>query len=113
MIKLISAIPYWVWLLASVITFACGEFLSKKTALNPSLKFIILTVAVYAAATLLWLPALIKRNELAVVGSIWSVGSLLATVFIGTMLFGEHLNWQSIVGIVLGAASVALLSLSG
>ncbi len=101
-----------IWLIISALFFAFGEFLSKKFALAPSLSYIILIVAIYALGTLAWLPAILQRNQLSIVGSIWSVLSLVATVSIGVLIFGEKLNIVGIVGIIFAAIAIALLSIA-
>ena len=101
-----------IWLIVSALFFAFGEFLSKKFALTPSLSYIILIVAIYALGTLSWLPAILQKNQLSIVGSIWSVLSLVATVSIGILIFGEKLNVAGIVGIIFAAIAIALLSIA-
>ena len=105
-------IPALVWIVISALFFAFGEFLSKKFALAPSAFYVFSILAVYSCGTLAWLPAILQKNQLSIVGAIWSVLSLLATVLIGVLIFGEKLNALSIVGIILAFAAVAVLSLS-
>jgi len=61
---------------------------------------------------LAWLPAIMQKNQLSIVGAIWSVMSLLATVLIGLLIFGEKLNVIGIIGVVAVMVAVALLSLN-
>ena len=110
--NLILVIPAIIWLIASALFFAFGEFLSKKFALNPSFTYVLIIVGVYALGTLAWLPAILQKNQLSIVGAIWSVLSLLATVLIGILIFHEHLNVIGILGIVFAIIAVALLSLA-
>ncbi|MGH7249464.1 MAG: hypothetical protein ACREGC_00660 [Minisyncoccia bacterium] len=110
--NLLKVIPAMVWLITSALFFAFGEFLSKKFALNPSFSYVALIVGIYALGTLAWLPAILQKNQLSIVGSIWSVLSLLATVLIGTLIFKEHLNTIGIIGIILAILAIALLSLA-
>jgi multidrug transporter EmrE-like cation transporter len=110
--KLLLAIPYIVWLIISALFFACGEFLSKKFALNPSTQYVLFIIVMYTLGTLAWLPAILQKNQLSIVGAIWSVMSLLATVLIGIIIFHEHLNTIGILGIIFAAIAISLLSLS-
>ncbi len=103
---------YIFWLILSALFFAFGEFLSKKFALHPSTKYVIYILLVYALGTLAWLPAILQKNQLSVVGTIWSIMSLLATVLIGTLLFKEKLTIFGLVGIVLAFTSIILLSIN-
>lgn len=104
--------PYIAWLVLSALFFAFGEYLSKKFALAPSFSYVALIVGIYALGTLAWLPAILQKNQLSIVGAIWSVMSLVATVVIGVLIFGEHLNATAIVGLLLGFAAIVLLSLA-
>ena len=88
----LAIVPSLVWLLASALLFACGEFLSKKFALQPSWSLVLMTVSAYVIGVLLWLPAILQKNQLSVTGTIWSVLSMLSTVFIGLLLFHEKLS---------------------
>ena len=110
--NLILTIPAIIWLIVSALFFAFGEFLSKKFALNPSLMYVLIIVAVYALGTLAWLPAILQKNQLSIVGAIWSVLSLLATVLIGILIFHEQLSFIGILGIIFAFIAVVLLSLA-
>jgi multidrug transporter EmrE-like cation transporter len=108
--NIIYSIPAFAWLLLSVVFFAVGEYFSKKFALEPSLKFVLLILSAYILGTLAWLPAILQKNQLSVTGTIWSVLSVLATIGIGIFIFKEQLNlWQTI-GIILAIIAVWLLS---
>jgi len=106
------SINYIIWLIVSALFFAVGEFLSKKFALNPSLVLVIMIIVVYSVSVLLWLPAILQKNQLSVVGVMWSVLSLLITILIGVIIFGEKLNLLSTLGIIFAIISTILLSLS-
>src|SRR5690348_9566630 len=110
--SIVTSIPYLVWLLISAAFFACGEYFSKKFGLSPNATYFAIVIMSYALAAALWLPAIMQKNQLSIVGAIWSVLSLVATVLIGTVLFGEHLNAYAVAGIVLGLVSVFLLSIA-
>jgi multidrug transporter EmrE-like cation transporter len=110
--NLLLSIPAITWLIISALFFACGEFLSKKFALHPSMEYVLIIIIVYSLGTLAWLPAILQKNQLSIVGAIWSVLSLLATVFIGVLIFNEHLSLVGIVGIAFAIIAVTLLSLA-
>jgi len=110
--NLINGIPAIIWLVISALFFAFGEFLSKKFALAPSFNYVVLVVVIYAFGTLAWLPAILQKNQLSIVGAIWSVLSLMATVLIGVLIFGEKLNMVGILGIIFAAIAIALLSIA-
>jgi multidrug transporter EmrE-like cation transporter len=105
------SINYIYWLVLSALFFAFGEFLSKKFALSPKITLVFFIILVYSLGTLAWLPAILQKNQLSIVGTIWSVMSLLATVLIGVLIFGEKLNMTGIFGILTAIISIILLSI--
>jgi len=104
------SINYIVWLIASAMFFAVGEFLSKKFALNPNLTLVIIILVVYSIGVLFWLPAILQKNQLSIVGTMWSVLSLLTTILIGILVFGERLNLVGTIGIIVAFIAIILLS---
>ena len=104
------SINYFVWLIISALFFATGEFLSKKFALNPSSMYVVYILLSYSAGVLTWLPAILQKNQLSVVGTIWSVLSLLTTITIGVLIFNEKINFRIGLGILFAIVSIALLS---
>lgn len=105
------SINYIVWLIFAALFFALGEFLSKKFALNPNLTLVIIILVVYSVSVLFWLPAILQKNQLSIVGTMWSVLSLLTTVLIGVLIFGEKLNFTGFIGIVFAFLAIILLSI--
>ena len=110
--KFLLSINYIVWLIISALFFAVGEFLSKKFALGPKLVYVILILAVYSLGTLAWLPAILQKNSLSVVGTMWSVLSLLTTILIGVLIFKENLSTLGIIGIILAIIAIVFLSIA-
>jgi len=106
----LSSINYIVWLVLSAVFFAIGEFLSKKFALNPNTTLVIIILLTYSVGVLFWLPAILQKNQLSIVGTMWSVLSLLTTVLIGVLIFKENLSLTGIIGIVFAVISIILLS---
>mgnify|MGYP001613029735 CR=1 FL=1 len=109
--RFLLSINYLIWLLLSAILFAVGEYLSKKFALNPSIIYVILLLTAYCLGVLAWLPAILQKNQLSIVGTMWSVLSLLTTVLIGVFIFSEKLSIIGILGIITAIVSVVLLSI--
>ncbi len=105
------SIHYLVWLVLSAVCFASGEYFSKKFALAPGMGYLGLIFLMYGLGVLAWLPALMQRNQLSIVGTIWSVLSLLATVLIGVLIFSEKLSVVGILGIVAAFVAIILLSI--
>ena len=105
------SVNYIIWLILSAVFFAIGEFLSKKFALNPNITLVIIILIVYSAGVLFWLPAILERNQLSIVGTMWSVLSLLTTILIGVLVFDEKLSLTGIIGIVFAFMAIIFLSL--
>ena len=110
--KFLLSINYFVWLLISAVFFAAGEFLSKKFALQPKFVFIFWVLVVDSIGTLAWLPAILAKQQLSIVGALWSVLSLLLTVTLGLLIFHEKLNVIGTAGTIAAFVAVFLLSLS-
>jgi multidrug transporter EmrE-like cation transporter len=109
--KYLLSINYIIWLVLSAIFFAVGEFLSKKFALSPKFSYIVLIIIIYSIGVLAWLPAILQKNSLSIAGTIWSVLSLLTTILIGVLIFGEKLSTMSIMGMGLAFTAIILLYL--
>ncbi len=109
--KFLLSIHYIFWLILSALFFAVGEFMSKKFALGPKFFWVVLILCAYTLGTLAWLPAIVQRNSLSIAGAIWSVLSLLATVLIGVLIFGEKLSTLGIIGIITAFVAIVLLSI--
>ena len=76
MMKFVLSINYFIWLLISAVFFAVGEFLSKKFSLDPKINYVVLVLIAYSFGVLAWLPAILQKNQLSIVGTLWSVFSL-------------------------------------
>lgn len=107
---ILSSINYVVWLIVSALFFAVGEFLSKKFALNPRSVYVVYILIFYSLGVLTWLPAILQKNQLSIVGTMWSVLSLLTTILIGVLVFNEKLNITGTVGIIFAFIAIILLS---
>jgi len=111
-VGLLLSIHYLIWLVLSAACFASGEYFSKKFALEPGTGYLGLIFLMYGLGVLAWLPALMQRNQLSIVGTIWSVLSLLATVLIGVLIFSERLSIVGVLGIIAAIVAIVLLSIS-
>lgn len=101
---------YLLWLLLSACFCAAGEYMSKRWVMSPSPIVLAYMLLSYLLGVLAWLPALYQRNQLSVVGTIWSVLSMLATIALGTLVFNEKITSRIILGFILAFASVVVLS---
>ena len=100
----------WLWLLGSIASYSLGEFFSKKIAEKFSTTNLILVVIFYAGSGLFWIPAMIQRNSLIVLGFIWTILACISTIAIGLGM-GETLNTPQTIGVILGIIGLLLMSM--
>ena len=100
----------WFWMACSIASYSCGEYYSKKVAENFSWFYISCIIAGYVGSGAFWIPAMIQRNGLIVLGLIWTLAAASATLLIGKYM-GEVLNTYQLVGVVLAIIAAVLLSL--
>jgi multidrug transporter EmrE-like cation transporter len=105
-------VPAIVWLLISATFFAAGEYLSKMWGINPSLKFALLVALVYSIGSLFWLPTLLHKNQLIVMGTIWIILATLSTIIIGFLIFHEKLTLLQWTGVILSFIALLLIGSS-
>lgn len=110
--SLVLAVPYYVWIIVSALLTATGELLSKEFGNTHRAAFLIAAFVVYSLGTLAWFPSIYEKNQLSIVGVMWSVLSLTTTVIIGVLIFGEKLNLMSTIGILFAFVAIAFLSLA-
>ncbi len=88
---------------------AGGEYFSKLWGLAPSSRLAAFAVACYAISSLVWLPALLYRNQLSTVGVAWDLIAICATLALGFFVFHETLSMRQSVGLVLALIALWLL----
>lgn len=108
--ELLFKIPLLVWLVVSALFFAAGEYYSKRWALVPGWGLAGTVVLMYVLGVITWLPALLQKNQLAVLGTIWLLLGCLVTVAIGTLIFDETLNSVQWTGVGVALVALALLA---
>lgn len=96
-------------LLASGVFQALGEYLSKLWGLTPTWTLGVLAVGAYAISSLIWLPALLYRNQLSTMGIAWDLIAVVTTLAIGLLVFHEALGGRQILGIILALIALWLL----
>jgi multidrug transporter EmrE-like cation transporter len=89
---------------------AAGDYFSTAYSHNHKTSYLIATFATYIASSATWLLVIDKVKELAVVGALWSLLAMVATVIMGITVFHERPDVHHWVGIVLAVISVGLLS---
>ncbi len=110
MIKFLVVFPPFVWLMLSASFYAGGEYFSKLWAINPTVGTSVQVVMCYSFAALTWLPALLHKNEITIMGASWLLLATVVTVIIGFFVFSESLTYLHWVGVGLACTAMVLLS---
>jgi multidrug transporter EmrE-like cation transporter len=98
-------------LLVAMVFYGFGEFFSKMFANTSLSKFGFLALLFYMLNASCFLPAIKKFNSLSILGTIWNIGYMIITLFVGIFIFGESLTTLQIIGIIFGIISIVLLSI--
>ena len=99
----------WFWMLCSIGAYSLGEYYSKKVALHFSWWYVVFILLAYIGSGAFWIPAIIQRNGLIVLGLIWVLAAMASTLLIGRAM--EALTACQTAGVVLAIVAAALLSL--
>ena len=57
-----------------------------------------------------WLPAIKEYNHLTILGTIWNIGAMLCTVFVGTIIFQEKTSLIHWIGVLVAFIACILLN---
>lgn len=100
------------YILIILVTFfeIIADFLFKKWTILNNKFFLIIGVLAYTVSTIIWAFSL-REESLSKAISIFTILSLLAVVLMGVLIFGEKLSTINILGIILGVASIILVSI--
>lgn len=109
MVNIFLVIPAIVWLLISVVLYGFGEYFSKLWAMKPNINTTLIIVGVSVLSLLAWLPALLHRNQISIMGTIWLLLATMATVFVGVVLFHEKITPIEWAGIIMALMALAFL----
>lgn len=105
----LKVVPALGWLLLSALFFSGGEYFSKLWGYKPGWGLTAAVVSAYAMGTLLWLPALLHKNDLARMGTLWYLLTTPMTVLLGVLVFKEKLTGQQWAGIAIAMVVLWLL----
>jgi multidrug transporter EmrE-like cation transporter len=110
MIKFLVVFPPFVWLMLSASFYAGGEYFSKLWAISPTVSISFQVLVCYSFAALTWLPALLHKNQITIMGASWLLLATLVTVIIGFFVFSESLTSLHWLGVGLACTAMVLLS---
>ncbi|HUY75601.1 MAG TPA: hypothetical protein VMV29_02445 [Ktedonobacterales bacterium] len=103
--------PKWLYFLLGLVAFELiSDVFAKQFALSGKLVFAALAIAGFIAANLAWLIALRTGAELSKGAILFSVLSGIGAVLIGLLAFHEKVSPYQLVGLALGVAAIAFLS---
>jgi len=103
--------PKWLYFLLGLVAFELiADVFAKQFALSGKLIFAALAIVGFIAANLAWLIALRTGAELSKGAVLFSVLSGIGAVLIGLLAFHEKVSAYQLVGLALGVAAIAFLS---
>jgi len=100
----------WLLLLTAMCFYGIGEYFSKEFATHRLYSYMLIGFISYSINALLFFPTLCKMNSLSILGTIWNVGYVTITLFLGLIIFKEDVNLRQIIGITLAFVGILLLS---
>lgn len=104
--------PRWLYFLLLLVAFELvADILAKQFAVNGKLIFAVCSILGYIAANLAWIISLRIGAELSQGAVLFSVLSGAGAVLIGIFIYHEKTSPFQIVGLVLGIAAIAFLSM--
>jgi multidrug transporter EmrE-like cation transporter len=75
------------------------------------MKLGVAVILIYMVGSSLWMPAILLKNHLTTLGTLWNIGAVICTVVVGFFVFHEHVTAVQWVGVGLAFVSCVLLSL--
>ncbi len=103
--------PKWLYFLLLLVAFELlADILAKQFSLNGRYIFAILSLIGFLAANTAWLISLRTGAELGKGAVLFSVLSGIGAVLIGVLVYHEKTTPWQVVGLILGIAAIACLS---
>jgi multidrug transporter EmrE-like cation transporter len=103
--------PKWLYFLLLLVAFELlADILAKQFSLNGRILFAILALLGFLAANTAWLISLRTGAELGKGAVLFSVLSGIGAVMIGVLVYHEKTTPWQIIGLALGIAAIAFLS---
>jgi multidrug transporter EmrE-like cation transporter len=104
--------PKWLYFLLLLVAFELvADILSKQFALSGKFAFAILAILGFIAANVAWLVSLRTGAELSKGAVLFSVLSGIGAVLLGIFVYHEKANPYQLIGLALGIAAIAFLSI--
>jgi multidrug transporter EmrE-like cation transporter len=104
--------PKWLYFLLLLVAFELlADILAKQFSLNGRILFAILALLGFLVANTAWLISLRTGAELGKGAVLFSVLSGIGAVMIGVLVYHEKTTPWQLIGLVLGIAAIAFLSM--
>ena len=104
--------PRWLYFLLLLVAFELvADILAKQFALSGKLVFALLSILGFIAANTAWLISLRTGAELGKGAVLFSVLSGIGAVLIGLLVYHEKVSSYQVIGLLLGVAAIAFLSI--
>lgn len=101
---------FWIIPISLLIAFeVVADIFAKEYSLKGTWYFWLAAILSYIVANVFWLWGIKSGSELARGAIIFSVGSAIAAVIVGVVFYHESVSKIQIIGMVLGALSLALI----
>lgn len=101
---------FWILPISLLIAFeVIADIFAKEYSLKGHWWLWMLAIAGYVIANAFWLWGIRNGSGLARGGIIFSVGSAIGVIVLGILVYGESTNKIQILGMILGALSLALI----
>ena len=102
----------WLYFLLLLVAFELiADILAKQFALNGQLVFAVLSILGFIAANTAWLISLRTGAELGKGAVLFAVLSAIGAVLIGLLVYKEKASSYQFIGLALGIAAIAFLSI--
>lgn len=103
--------PKWLYFLLLLVAFELvADILAKQFSLDGKLVLAILSIVGFVAANIAWIISLRTGAELSKGAVLFSILSGIGAVVIGIFVYHEEVGPFQIVGLILGIAAIAFLS---
>lgn len=110
--QLLTLFPRWLYFLLLLVAFELvADIFAKQFSINGKYVFAVLSILGFIVANIAWLISLRTGAELGKGAVLFSVLSAIGAVIIGRFLYNENITVYQGVGLVLGIAAIAFLSL--
>src|SRR5215210_5235853 len=107
--RLLLLVPALMWLILSGLLNAASEYVSKYWGMQQRWYLVVIVALLSATSSITWLPALLHKNQISIMGTGWLLIATITTLFIGLVVFKEQVSATQMTG--LGLAVVALILL--